>query len=55
MLHWLRRGIDGWRLDAAYAVPSSFWATVLPAVRAESEQAWFDDSNTRTAPPPVSR
>jgi glycosidase len=39
MLHWLRRGIDGWRLDAAYAVPSSFWATVLPDVRAEFEQA----------------
>ena len=35
MLHWLRRGIDGWRLDAAYAVPAEFWAAVLPAVRAE--------------------
>jgi len=41
MLHWLRRGIDGWRLDAAYAVPSSFWATVLPDVRAEFDEAWF--------------
>jgi cyclomaltodextrinase / maltogenic alpha-amylase / neopullulanase len=39
--NWLRRGIDGWRLDAAYAVPSSFWATVLPDVRSEFEQAWF--------------
>ena len=29
MLHWLRRGIDGWRLDAAYAVPANFWAAVL--------------------------
>jgi cyclomaltodextrinase len=29
MLHWLRRGIDGWRLDAAYAVPPEFWAAVL--------------------------
>jgi cyclomaltodextrinase / maltogenic alpha-amylase / neopullulanase len=41
MLHWLRRGIDGWRLDAAYAVPPSFWAAVLPAVRQEFPDAWF--------------
>jgi cyclomaltodextrinase / maltogenic alpha-amylase / neopullulanase len=41
MLHWLRRGIDGWRLDAAYAVPASFWAAVLPAVRQEFGEAWF--------------
>jgi cyclomaltodextrinase / maltogenic alpha-amylase / neopullulanase len=41
MLHWLRRGIDGWRLDAAYAVPAKFWAAVLPAVREEFPEAWF--------------
>jgi cyclomaltodextrinase / maltogenic alpha-amylase / neopullulanase len=41
MLHWLRRGIDGWRLDAAYAVPTSFWAAVLPGVRQEFGEAWF--------------
>ncbi len=41
MLHWLRRGVDGWRLDAAYAVPASFWAAVLPAVREEFGEAWF--------------
>jgi cyclomaltodextrinase len=35
MRHWLRRGADGWRLDAAYAVPSGFWARVLPGIRAE--------------------
>ena len=35
MLHWLRRGIVGWRLDVAYSVPSHFWRTVLGRVRAE--------------------
>ncbi len=41
MAHWLRRGADGWRLDAAYAVPPSFWATVLPKVRDAHPDAWF--------------
>jgi cyclomaltodextrinase / maltogenic alpha-amylase / neopullulanase len=41
MAHWLERGADGWRLDAAYAVPQRFWATVLPRVRERHPQAWF--------------
>ena len=41
MGHWLGRGADGWRLDAAYAVPESFWAQVLPRVRAQYPEAWF--------------
>lgn len=41
MTHWLRRGADGWRLDAAYAVPDRFWAGVLPRVREAFEDAWF--------------
>ena len=41
MTYWLRRGIDGWRLDAAYAVPAEFWARVLPRVRAEFPDAWL--------------
>ncbi len=39
--HWLARGADGWRLDAAYAVPDRFWAQVLPSVREEFADAWF--------------
>lgn len=41
MLHWLRRGIAGWRLDVAYAVPSAFWASVIDRVRAEFSEAIF--------------
>ena len=39
--HWLERGADGWRLDAAYAVPADFWRRVLPPVRAAHPDAWF--------------
>ncbi|BBX16389.1 alpha-amylase [Mycolicibacterium duvalii] len=41
MRHWLGRGADGWRLDAAYAVPDSFWARVLPQVRQAFPDAWI--------------
>ena len=41
MSHWLERGADGWRLDAAYAVPDAFWARVLPRVREKHGDAWF--------------
>ncbi|WP_407688644.1 alpha-amylase family protein [Mycobacterium sp. HUMS_1102779] len=41
MAHWLGRGADGWRLDAAYAVPQRFWATTLPRVRERYPDAWF--------------
>jgi cyclomaltodextrinase / maltogenic alpha-amylase / neopullulanase len=41
MTHWLRRGADGWRLDAAYAVPQRFWASTLPRVREQYLDAWF--------------
>ncbi|HKM74516.1 MAG TPA: alpha-amylase family glycosyl hydrolase, partial [Stellaceae bacterium] len=41
MSHWLSRGADGWRLDAAYAVPPRFWSTVLPRVRAVHPDAYI--------------
>jgi len=41
MTYWLDRGAAGWRLDAAYAVPASFWAKVLPGVREAHPGAWF--------------
>lgn len=41
MAHWLRRGADGWRLDAAYAMSPRFWRRVLPRVRAEFPDAWI--------------
>lgn len=41
MTHWLDRGADAWRLDAAYAVPDRFWAQVLPRVRQKHPEAWF--------------
>jgi cyclomaltodextrinase / maltogenic alpha-amylase / neopullulanase len=40
MEHWLGRGADGWRLDAAYAVPDSFWAQVLSRVRASFPEVY---------------
>ena len=41
LTYWLDRDVDGWRLDAAYAVDPGFWAAVLPQVRAGHPAAWF--------------
>jgi cyclomaltodextrinase len=41
MEHWLGRGIAGWRLDVAYAVPLTFWRTVTERVRATHPDAVF--------------
>jgi glycosidase len=41
MNHWLDRGADAWRLDAAYAVPPAFWKAALEPVRRQHPDAWF--------------
>ncbi|GAA0576748.1 alpha-amylase family protein [Paractinoplanes ferrugineus] len=39
--YWTSRGVDAWRLDAAYAVPVPFWRTVTDRVRAKHPGVWF--------------
>ena len=41
MLHWLARGADGWRLDAAYSVDASLWRSVLPEVTKRFPDAYI--------------
>jgi glycosidase len=41
MSYWLDRGASGWRLDAAYAVPTDFWRQVTDRVRARHPDAWL--------------
>jgi cyclomaltodextrinase len=41
MTYWLALGVDGWRLDAAYAVPRHFWSDVLARVRSVHPGAYI--------------
>jgi cyclomaltodextrinase len=41
MNHWLDRGVAAWRLDAAYAVPTQFWAQVADRVRARHPDTYL--------------
>src|SRR5688500_5243216 len=40
MTYWCDRGVDAWRLHAAYAVPPAFWRDVLPRVRDRHPDLW---------------
>ena len=40
MSYWCDRGVDAWRLDAAYAVAPTFWRAVLPRVRQRHPDVW---------------
>jgi cyclomaltodextrinase len=39
--HWLARGVDGFRLDAAYAVLPSFWSAFTDALHSQHPDAYF--------------
>jgi glycosidase len=41
MTHWLDRGVDGWRLDAAYAAGPDAWRPILERVRSGHPDCWI--------------
>ncbi|GGK72582.1 alpha-amylase family glycosyl hydrolase [Ornithinimicrobium pekingense] len=41
MTHWLSRGVDAWRLDAAYAPGAQSWRGIVERVRAAYPQVWI--------------
>ncbi|MGB2766631.1 MAG: alpha-amylase family glycosyl hydrolase [Propionicimonas sp.] len=41
MNHWLSRGVDGWRLDAAYAPGAAAWRPILERVKRDHPEAWI--------------
>ena len=40
-VHWLKRGIDGWRLDVPDEVPADFWVDFRKNVKAVNPEAWI--------------
>ena len=41
MRFWLRKGVDGFRCDAAGEMPAKFWQSVMPKMNADYPEAYF--------------
>lgn len=41
MAYWADTGADGWRLDAAYAVPTRFWRRVIDRIKPGHPDLWL--------------
>lgn len=41
MIHWLDRGADAWRLDAAYSAGAAAWRPIVERVRAAHPEVWI--------------
>lgn len=38
---WIDKGLDGYRCDAAWSLPTDFWAGILPELKAENPELYF--------------
>lgn len=38
---WINKGIDGFRCDAAWSLPTDYWAGILPELKAQNPELYF--------------